>query len=170
MIHNRAIISSGRHGLLILILLLFAGSCAAQTLYKSVDEKGKVTYSDTPPADAVATESVPIAPGPSPQETEQARERAQVISQEAQSRHQELMERRQEEAEAREQAKRERAEREAAEKQQAAEEPSYGQPYPYGWWPNPHPPMRPPRPPRPVHPIEPPRRPFSHVNPPTRNW
>ena len=171
MIENGEIMRSVRYRPAILIPLLFAGTCVAQTLYKSVDEQGHVTYSETPPADAVETKSVPIAPGPSRENAERARERARAMAEEADTKYQELMERRKEEEEARKKAERERADREAAERQRAADESSYEGPYPYGWrWPYPYPPIRPPIPPRPTHPIVPPKRPYGgHINPPIRN-
>ena len=55
------------HCFLLAAALLTAGGLAAQTVYKSVDEKGNVTYSENPPAAAKggkmgSTTELPIDP------------------------------------------------------------------------------------------------------------
>ena len=61
-------------------LLLAAGTAAGQ-VYKSLDEKGRVIYSDRPVPDAVSTEPVEIEEGPTEEQVREAEERAgQVVS------------------------------------------------------------------------------------------
>jgi hypothetical protein len=56
------------------VLLLTAGA-----IYKWTDKEGKVHYSDTPPA-GEQSQVVPVQPGPTPSQQEQARQRAQAIA------------------------------------------------------------------------------------------
>ena len=169
-----------RFWVLLMAALLPTGTFAADMLYKSVDDQGRVTYSSHPPEDAVETKGVQVAPGPSAQAAEEARERASAMEQEAQAQYEELMERRRQEAEVRKEAERERVAKETAERQRRIDESlqrlsnerHYLRPYPHDWhWPyRPHPPMYPPLPPRPVHPVAPPNQPYEdHINPPMRN-
>ncbi len=65
-----------RNGCL-LILVLLAGTAAAEQIYRSVDAQGNVTFSSTPPADAAAVEEVSVQPGPSSETQREARERMQ---------------------------------------------------------------------------------------------
>lgn len=61
-------------------LLLAAGMAAGQ-VYKSLDEKGRVIYSDRPVPDAVSTEPVEIEEGPTEEQVREAEERAgQAVS------------------------------------------------------------------------------------------
>jgi hypothetical protein len=61
-------------------LLLTAGTVTGQ-VYKSVDEKGRVIYSDRPVPDAVSTEPVEIEEGPTEEQVREAEERAgQAVS------------------------------------------------------------------------------------------
>ncbi len=64
------------HSIRFLVLLPLLSPAMAQQVYKSVDDRGKVTYSSTPPADAVQVETVPLAPSPSAAEMEAAGESA----------------------------------------------------------------------------------------------
>ena len=62
----------------VLVLALPAATATAQTVYRSVDAHGNVTYSDRPPrANAVNVEEVSVQPGPSDAAQREARERAQ---------------------------------------------------------------------------------------------
>ena len=62
------------------IILLFTVSLAplnAETIYKSVDENGKVTYSTTPPEESETATPVDIAPPPSEERIKAAQQRHQ---------------------------------------------------------------------------------------------
>lgn len=163
-------------------LLVSVAVFGAESVYKSVDELGRVTYSSQPPKDAVEIVNVPVSPGPSAMEATAARERAGEIAQEVDAW---LKERRLQAAqarkEAREAADREQLAQEAAERQRriddsldrlANEQDNY-RAYPYDWrWPHrpPHPvyPLHPPRPPRRAMP---PSRPYrGHINSPALKW
>jgi hypothetical protein len=56
------------------LLLLLAWPVAAE-VYRSVDENGHVTFSDVPPADAVESVPVEIAPGPSAEQVQASQAR-----------------------------------------------------------------------------------------------
>ena len=63
---------------IIRILFLFSLSFAtlnAETIYKSVDENGKVTYSATPPEESETATKVDIAPPPSEERIKAAQQR-----------------------------------------------------------------------------------------------
>lgn len=166
------------------VLLFPAAVFGADTVYKSVDEAGRVTYSSQPPQDAVEVEGVHLPRGPSAQDTTAAQERARDLEQKADARYKTLKGRRQQAAqarkEAREAAEREQLAREAAERQQRidesldqlANERAYYQGSPDDWrWPyRPPRPVYPPHPPRPPHTTIPPNRPYEdHINTPARN-
>ncbi|MCG6861315.1 MAG: DUF4124 domain-containing protein [Chromatiaceae bacterium] len=63
------------------IALFCTFTATAQTVYKSVDADGKVTYSAAPPPDAAAemVEKVPIAPGPTDQQRSAAENRTKEL-------------------------------------------------------------------------------------------
>ena len=46
-------------------ICLFASGVIAQSLYKSVNEQGEVTFSDSPPPNAVEVQEIQRQPGPS---------------------------------------------------------------------------------------------------------
>jgi len=98
----------------------------AETVYKSVDEAGHVTYSSRPRESAAEVERVQLPPGPTNEAAEKAQDRANAVEQAVDSQYQEVMERRrkkaQAEQEAQEAAERERVARETAERQQRIEE------------------------------------------------
>lgn len=58
--------------MLSLLVVLSATPVAAETVYKSVDDAGHVTYSSTPPSNSVEVEAVPLAPAPSQANVEAA--------------------------------------------------------------------------------------------------
>jgi hypothetical protein len=170
------------------------GAAGADTLYKSIDETGQVTYSSQPPKDAVEVEALQVAPGPSEEEIEKAAERAQRVGQAVDDRYQALMERREQEEQLRKEAEEAeesaRIARETAERLQRIEESlepevtwPYYPGYPYNGW-RPYPPYRPwPRPPRDGRkhhrrfqdhintPARDHNRPFhDHINSPARTW
>lgn len=92
--------------LLLTTLLVVTCASANEAVYKSVDETGAVTYSATPPKDAVASKPVAIEPGPSAAEQQAAEQRAESKIQQAEE----------------EVAKRELAQQRAADAQAAAAE------------------------------------------------
>lgn len=61
--------------------LLAAFTASAQTVYKSVDARGRVSYSSTPPITAPEEmiEKVKIAPGPTEQQKQDAAQRAKAL-------------------------------------------------------------------------------------------
>jgi len=63
------------------ILFVFACAATAQTVYKSVDARGRVTYSSSPPPDVSeeTLEEIPIAPGPTEEQRQAAAERAKEL-------------------------------------------------------------------------------------------
>jgi hypothetical protein len=71
--------------MLVLVLLLFFGGASYAEMYKWVDEKGKVYYGDCPPADC-KPEKIETAPGPSEEDIQQSRERAERLIQEQKKR------------------------------------------------------------------------------------
>ena len=63
-----------------LVLLGTSDVALAYNIYKSVDAQGNVTYSSSPPADANMVERVKIAPAPSQESIETAKERERQIA------------------------------------------------------------------------------------------
>ena len=63
------------------IALLAACTASAETVYKSVDAQGRVSYSSTPPTTAPEEmiEKVNIAPGPTEQQKPDAAQRAKAL-------------------------------------------------------------------------------------------
>ena len=60
-----------------------AATVAAETLYKSVNEQGEVTFSDEPPENAARVQQIEIQPAPTEQQHREALERETLIRQEA---------------------------------------------------------------------------------------
>lgn len=58
-----------------ILLLLASGIAIAETIYKSIDENGKVTYSTTPPQNTEKSTSINIAPAPSQEDIKAAQDR-----------------------------------------------------------------------------------------------
>jgi len=155
--------------------LLSSGAFGSDTLYKSIDDAGRVTYSSQPPPTAVEIEEVQVAPGPTAEATENAAARVKETEQKVDAHYRELRERREQEA-----AERERIARETAERQKRIEESldqpamavPYYWPYPLRWW-GPRPPYRPMNPPyapRPMPPTHRPNRAYKgHINSPLWN-
>ena len=80
---------------IIFLLVIVSSSSQADTIYKSVDESGNVTYSTTPPKESVNSRPVDIAPPPSEerikaaqQRQERNREAAQIIDEDRKKREQ----------------------------------------------------------------------------------
>ena len=60
-----------------------ATGVAAETLYKSVNEKGQVTFSDSPPQNAAHVQQIDVQPAPTEQQQREAVEREKMIETEA---------------------------------------------------------------------------------------
>jgi hypothetical protein len=60
-----------------LLLVMLAGTAAADQIYRSVDAQGNVTFSNQPPADSVSVDKVDVQPGPSEAAQREAQERMQ---------------------------------------------------------------------------------------------
>lgn len=70
------------HPMLVVLAALAAANAAdAQGIYKWVDERGRVTYSSTPPPAGREAREVQLAPGPTPEQVEAARARAESLRQ-----------------------------------------------------------------------------------------
>jgi hypothetical protein len=61
----------------VLLLVMLAGTAAAEQIYKSVDAEGNVTFSNEPPANSVSVDQVDVQPGPSEAAQREAQERMQ---------------------------------------------------------------------------------------------
>ena len=64
-----------------LALALAVGGAGAETIYKSVDAAGRVTYSTTPPGGAAQVQPVSVPPEPSDRDVQDALERRQELEQ-----------------------------------------------------------------------------------------
>ena len=60
-----------------------AASVAAETLYKSVNDKGEVTFSDSPPENAAKVETIKVQPAPTEQQQREGMEREKMIEAQA---------------------------------------------------------------------------------------
>lgn len=60
---------------IIIFLFIYSSVSVADTIYKSVDKNGKVSYSTTPPKDSETSTEVDIAPPPSEDRIKAAQER-----------------------------------------------------------------------------------------------
>jgi hypothetical protein len=67
--------------LAVLAALGAAQAGQAQGIYKWVDERGRVTYSSTPPPAGREAREVQLPPGPTPEQVEAARARAESVRQ-----------------------------------------------------------------------------------------
>ena len=65
------------------MLLFFASGVAAQPLYKSVNEQGEVTFSDSPVPNAVEVQEIEVQPGPSEAQQRESAERLKRIESQA---------------------------------------------------------------------------------------
>ena len=66
------------------VFLLFFTSCVvAQPLYKSVNEQGEVTFSDSPLPNAVEVQEIEVQPGPSEAQQRESAERLKRIESQA---------------------------------------------------------------------------------------
>ena len=62
---------------------LFATSVIAQPLYKSINDRGEVTFSDSPQPNAIVVKEVQVPPGPSETQQQESIERAKRIESQA---------------------------------------------------------------------------------------
>jgi cell pole-organizing protein PopZ len=67
----------------VIVIALFASSVIAQPLYKSVNAQGEVTFSDSPPPNAVELEEIQVQPGPSEAQLQESAERVKRIEAQA---------------------------------------------------------------------------------------
>ena len=77
---------------LALATLLLQPTLPAETIVKSVDAEGNVTYSSTPTADAVETETLTVPEGPSDAQRREALAREQALQRKAEALKKELVE------------------------------------------------------------------------------
>ena len=66
-----------------IVISIFASGVVAQPLYKSVDEHGEVTFSDSPPPNAVDVQEIQLQPGPSAAQQRESAERVKRIESQA---------------------------------------------------------------------------------------
>ncbi len=66
-------------GLIVLAFAMLAQAAIGEEIYRSVDEQGNVTFTDTPPAGEVEVERVELPPGPSQQIRQEAEQRNMQI-------------------------------------------------------------------------------------------
>jgi len=79
---------------LIAAALLFSAAVpGAGKIYRSVDEKGNVTYTETPPASGAKSRAIPIAPPPPEEDVKRAESEARRIKEEADAMERERIER-----------------------------------------------------------------------------
>ena len=62
-----------------ILVCLSVGAVYAQSLYKSVNDQGEVTFSDSPPDSAAGIETIEIQPGPTEAQRRESAERARQI-------------------------------------------------------------------------------------------
>ena len=69
--------------ILLVMLLVPSITLAAEPIYKSVDEKGNVTYSAQPPATGAKSEPIVVPPPPSEEDVRSAEEQARKVKEQA---------------------------------------------------------------------------------------
>ena len=62
-----------------LISILLCGTAAAETIYKTVDAQGNVSFSNTPPPEGVEAQQIELQPGPTPAQQQQSIETEQNL-------------------------------------------------------------------------------------------
>jgi Domain of unknown function (DUF4124) len=72
-----------RAGISLALGLAALQGAAADTIYRSVDASGRVTYSSTPPANAASVQELAPPPEPSPADIQEALQRQQALQQAA---------------------------------------------------------------------------------------
>jgi hypothetical protein len=60
-----------------------AASVSAETLYKSVNDKGEITFSDSPPENAAQVEEIQVHPAPTEQQMRESMQREKMIEAQA---------------------------------------------------------------------------------------
>ena len=66
-----------------ILLSCTAASVVAETLYKSVNEKGEITFSDSPPENAAHVQEIQVQPAPTEQQQTESMEREKMIKAQA---------------------------------------------------------------------------------------
>jgi hypothetical protein len=72
-------------GLIFLACALLAQTASGEEIYRTVDEEGNVTFTDTPAADDASAQPVVLPPGPSREEQQEAEQRQRKIREAAES-------------------------------------------------------------------------------------
>jgi hypothetical protein len=62
-----------------ILVCLSVNAVCAQSLYKSVNDQGEVTFSDSPPDNAAEIEEIEVQPGPTEAQRRESAERAKQI-------------------------------------------------------------------------------------------
>jgi hypothetical protein len=60
-----------------------AASVVAETLYKSVNEQGEITFSDSPPENAARVQEIQVQPAPTESQQRESMERERLIEEQA---------------------------------------------------------------------------------------
>ncbi len=68
-----------RYLFMAVLVFLSVSTACAQSLYKSVNDHGEVTFSDSPPDNAAKIEKIEIQPGPTEAQRRESTERARQI-------------------------------------------------------------------------------------------
>ena len=68
-----------RYLFMFVLVFQFVSAAYAQSLYKSVNDHGEVTFSDSPPNNAAKIEKIEIQPGPTEAQRRESTERARQI-------------------------------------------------------------------------------------------
>lgn len=85
------------------VLLAPCASFADETIYKIVDEHGRVTYSSTPPAETQKSQTLDLLPPPTEEQAKEAQERVKALDEATEKAEKARREREQAEAAARDQ-------------------------------------------------------------------
>lgn len=134
--------------LLTLGFLMQPGAPMAESVYKSTDESGTITYSDEIPKDAVSSEAVPIPSTPSPEDQAEAQARSDKLINRADDLTRRRLEHNQKLLEEREKTRRAALEKAPASSNQNNDSGDYFYPWYGPGWGGGHrpPPVKPPKP------------------------
>jgi hypothetical protein len=64
---------------LVLLMTSLPGTAAADTIYKTLDAQGNVTFSSTPPPQGTNAQQIELPPGPTPAEEQQSQQQEQEL-------------------------------------------------------------------------------------------
>jgi len=81
-----------------LMIFIVSGAAAAEKIYKSIDSEGNVTYSTTPPPDAVGSEEIVRPVGPTEAQVREAEEQSRQTNELASALERERVQREKEQA------------------------------------------------------------------------